>query len=126
MTAAVLKARQTVDEFLRIKVNRPDGATGFAVKVLFEDGTTKEHMWVNPFRASSSGYEGVLRNDPMQLRNLRKGSQVSFSKDQITDWGYNLSGRSKGYFTACVLIATNPQLRKSYEEQSGFQYECAL
>jgi len=127
MTAAVSKAKQTVDEFLRAKANRPEGATGFTVKVLFVDGTTKEHMWVMPFRASSnSGYEGILQNDPMQLRNLRRGSQVSFSKDQITDWGYILNGKSKGYFTVCVLIAKSPQLRKNYEEQSGFQYECAL
>jgi uncharacterized protein YegJ (DUF2314 family) len=125
MTAAIAKARASLDQFLSLKAKAPDGVSSYFVKVLFKAGGTGEHMWVSPFRTSGTGeLQGILKSEPNFAPGLRWGQEVTFSKDQITDWGYTKDGKLLGYFTTCVLLSRDADMRKKISE-SGRQYACA-
>nr|WP_295077612.1 DUF2314 domain-containing protein [uncultured Roseateles sp.] len=108
MNQAIQKARDSLGAFIQIKANPKSGAEHFELKVSF----ARELMWVSPFRVSGSdghgkgdSYEGILKSVPQYNPTLAWGKQVSFSRDQIVDWGYTKDGRRHGHFTTCVLLA---------------------
>ncbi|MEP7009173.1 MAG: DUF2314 domain-containing protein [Acidobacteriota bacterium] len=125
MNSAILRARQTLDDFLAVKNKAPDGISGFVVKVRFEHGTAQEHMWVTPFRQGARGaFQGTLKSEPQWIPGLKLGQEVSFTRDQISDWGYNQGGTLVGYFTTCAMFAKDEKLRQQLKEQ-GYEYACA-
>ena len=124
MNVAIAKAKLTFPEFLKLKSAGTDGLSQFTVKVLFVDGTNKEHMWVSPFRsASNKGFEGILKSSPRAMPSLRYDQQVTFTAEQVTDWGYTKNGKKIGYFTVCVFLARDANFRASVKSE-GIQYEC--
>ncbi len=124
INAAILRSRQTLDTFLKLRMASPGDAGGFTVKVLFSESGHREHMWVAPFRATAAGFEGILKSQPRFISGLRYGQQVQFSRDQITDWGYNKNGTLFGYRTVCVFLARDPGQREQ-ARRDGLVYECA-
>ena len=125
MNAAISKARSTLDEFFKTKSQRAPGEDGYTVKVLFREGSNAEHMWVTPFRPNAGGgYQGLLKSSPSYIKGLQWGQQVTFARDQITDWGYTKGNTLVGYFTVCVLLARDSAL-KSRIEANGQRYQCA-
>ena len=124
MHAAITRARQTFGDFLKLKSQGPEGTSGYMVKVRFEQGQDKEHMWVSPFRPNGKGgFDGVLKSEPRYVPNLKWGQQVSFSADQVSDWGYTQGGKRIGFFTTCMLLAKDAALRKQVKDQ-GLDYAC--
>ena len=120
MNAAIVRARQTLPEFLAIK-SKPEGAQEFTLKVLL----AKEHVWVTPFRSDGKGgYQGLLKSEPRSLTHLRWGQEVSFGSEQITDWGYTKDGKRIGFFTTCVLLSRDLTLKKRLQSE-GRHYVCA-
>ncbi|RVT47481.1 DUF2314 domain-containing protein [Rubrivivax albus] len=125
MNAAIAKARSTLDGFFKTKSRREPGADGYTVKVLFREGSNAEHMWVTPFRPNGGGgYQGLLKSSPSYIKGLQWGQQVTFERDQITDWGYTQGNTLVGYFTVCVLLARDSAL-KARIEANGQRYQCA-
>jgi uncharacterized protein YegJ (DUF2314 family) len=119
MSAAMAKARASLDEFLAIAANPPPGADQFKLKVMLRDGSTIEHVWVTPFRATSEGFEGMLANAPRAVWTVRAGQNLRFTREQISDWGYVRDGVQVGSFTVCVLLERMPseqaaQLRQAH------------
>ena len=109
MSAAMAKARASLDEFLAIAANPPPGADQFKLKVMLRDGGTVEHVWVTPFRATSEGFEGILANEPRAVWTVRAGQNLRFTREQISDWGYVRDGEQVGSFTVCVLLERMPK-----------------
>jgi uncharacterized protein YegJ (DUF2314 family) len=104
MEAAIAHARSTLDEFLAVLANPPKGASGFKIKVELSDNTGTEHFWVEPFAQTETGFEGTLANEPEIISGVKLGQKISFSRSQVSDWGYVLNGRQVGSFTVCVMM----------------------
>ena len=107
MMAAKATARRTLDQFLAIHANPPFDVSAVGVKVTFTHNDVTELMWVTPFRRTTNGFEGVLKNQPRDIPAMQWGQQVTFSKEQIADWGYTQRGKTYGHFTTCVLFERN-------------------
>jgi uncharacterized protein YegJ (DUF2314 family) len=76
MIAAIQHAQATLDDFLKLNANPPDGASGFKVKVRITDSHGTEHMWVTPFKQLGSGFTGVLSDEPEYVTNVKKWSEA--------------------------------------------------
>jgi uncharacterized protein YegJ (DUF2314 family) len=124
MTSAKLAAQKTFDSFLQAKAAAEAGTSSFAVKVALTDGRQTEHVWVYPFRPAIGGFEGVLKSQPMFMTDAKYGRQISFSRQQVSDWGYAKKGKRIGYRTVCVLLKRDPKLAAE-EKKAGNEYECA-
>jgi uncharacterized protein YegJ (DUF2314 family) len=125
MNAAIATAQRTLDDFLKQKSAYSSNESDYILKVLFESGENKEHMWVQPFRTSDNEkFEGLLKSIPNGIPSLQWGQKVSFSRSQITDWGYTKSGVRVGFFTTCVLLQSDPAMKKEFDSK-GLRYECA-
>jgi uncharacterized protein YegJ (DUF2314 family) len=121
MISAIKQARSTLNEFLVLSLNPPPNTTGFKLKVMVKDGANTEHFWVIPFRQTSSGFEGILANDPQTVRNVKGGQLLSFQRDVISDWGYIKDGRQVGSFTVCALFKKMPKEQSDYYRKNhGF------
>lgn len=121
MVDAIRRARASLDDFLRIASNPPPNTTGYKLKVVVRDGSDVEHFWVVPFNQTQEGFTGVLANEPRSVRNVRGGQTISFSRAEISDWGYIKDGRQVGSFTVCVLFKKMPREQADYYRKNhGF------
>jgi len=124
MNQAIQKARDSLGAFMQIKENPKSGAERFELKVSF----SRELMWVSPFRVSGGvngdGFEGILKSVPQYNPALVWGKQVSFSRDQIVDWGYTKDGKRHGHFTTCVLLA-RMKADEAAKIRKDMKLECA-
>jgi uncharacterized protein YegJ (DUF2314 family) len=57
-----------------------------AVKMKFTEGEAAEHMWVSVAELDEQGGKGKLNNEPGWLKNIKAGTPVSFTREQIEDW----------------------------------------
>lgn len=121
MVAAIREARATLDEFLKRAASPTPGTSGYKLKVLVVEGSDGEHFWVEPFRQTAEGFEGILANEARVVRSVRWGQKLIFSQDQITDWGYVRDGKQIGSYTVCVLLKRMPQEQADYYRRNhGF------
>jgi len=123
MAAAIAKAQATLDEFLATWRANPPGTSEYRLKVRVRDGERTEHFWIQPFRPVDGGFEGNLANEPRVVRNVRGGQRISFSRGDITDWGYLRAGKQEGSFTICALFKHAPKAQVDYY-QKNYGFEC--
>ena len=123
MAAAIAKARSSLDEFLALYDAPPPGTDKFKLKVMIADGNATEHFWVIPFRRTSTGFVGILANEPEVVDNVVLGQNIEFTRDDISDWGYRRDGRQVGSFTVCVMFKRmSKEEADTMHEESG--YDC--
>ncbi|MBN9216552.1 MAG: YegJ family protein [Mesorhizobium sp.] len=121
MTAATAKALASLDEFLALAEAPPSGTDRFKLKVKVRDGNVAEHFWVIPFRRTETGFVGILANQPEEVRNVVRGQNIEFGRDDISDWGYTRDGRQVGSFTVCVMFQRIPKEEADYmRDKYGF------
>ncbi|MEM9431935.1 MAG: DUF2314 domain-containing protein [Pseudomonadota bacterium] len=102
LNAAIDAARETLPLFLANSVTG-EGALKVALPLETKDGY--EHLWVAPFRERVDGtFEGVLTADPSHIETLEKGTLVTFSREDVTDWSAVIGGRGYGYFTLRAIL----------------------
>ncbi|RYG38024.1 DUF2314 domain-containing protein [bacterium] len=100
MNAAIEEARQRWPEFVHGFSNPSKGADEpFLIKARFEWGEHVEHMWVKPDKVSLEGFEGNLENDSLYNGRLRKGTIVSATVAEVSDWAFLQDGEMVGLFT---------------------------
>ncbi len=122
MIAAIQHAQATLDDFLKLNANPPNGASGFKVKVRITDSHGTEHMWVTPFKQLGSGFTGVLSDEPEYVTSVKNGQKLTFSRADISDWGYVQNGKQKGSFTVCVVFKHMPAADvQKYRNDYGFE-----
>ena len=125
MDAAFRKAGETLDTFLRELRHPAPGDRAFALKVGFAsdpsqpgyklmlpgtgDGLIVEYFWLSQIKETASGYEGVIDDDPEDVKALRAGTRVAFAKPYIADWMYANRGRIIGNLTACAALPSAPE-----------------
>ena len=109
MQKAFVLARQSLDTFLQLVKQPPQGSDGFAVKVGVRDGHAREFFWVIDFTQQDNDFTGTLANTPRVVRNVRGGQTYSFAKSDIVDWMYiDAQGRMQGNLTMCALLTKEP------------------
>lgn len=124
MNLAIAEARKSLDNFLALSKNPPEGATNFKLKVMLSDDSGVEHFWFIPFKEVKDGFAGVLANDPQVIKSVVAGKIYSFKREQITDWGYEMNGKQMGSFTVCALFKTMPPaVVARYKQDHGFVCE---
>jgi uncharacterized protein YegJ (DUF2314 family) len=122
MNAAIAKAQTTLDDFLKVNKNPPQGASGFKLKVLISDSNGSEHMWVTPFREIGGAFVGILADEPVFVRSVTNGQKLTFQRKDISDWGYVQDGKQKGSFTVCVVFKHMPPAEvQRYKDDYGFE-----
>lgn len=122
MNAAIAKAHAGLDDFLKLAAKPPVGASGFKLKVMISDSHGSEHFWVIPFEHKAGKFSGIIANDPEIVTSVNIGQNYAFSKDQISDWGYQKDGKQVGSYTVCVMFKTMPkELVERYRKDYGFE-----
>ena len=119
MAAAILKARDSLPEFLRLVTDPRPTTTGFAVKIAIPAGKNKEFFWISPFEQRDGKFTGRINNTPRTAKTVKLGQVIEFREDEIVDWLYREDDRMHGNFTACALLKRQPRrqaeaVKKSY------------
>ena len=124
MSTAIAEARRTLDQFLALSRKPPAGASGFKLKVMLPHASGHEHVWMTPFKETPTGFAGVLANTPDRAKSFKAGEVYAFTRDQISDWGYELNGKQMGSYTVCVLFKSMPKDDVArYKRDYGFVCE---
>ena len=121
MEAARVQAQSTLDTFLATAAKPPAGTSQFKLKVAISDGANTEHFWVVPFRVTSQGFEGTLNNKPDLVHTVKLGQLITFTRKDISDWGYSKDGHAIGSFSVCALFKKmSAEDVAYYRENYGF------
>jgi uncharacterized protein YegJ (DUF2314 family) len=99
--AAVAMAKRRLPEFLEAYAKH--GSTGkFAVcgKVSKPEGV--ENVWIRLDRFENGWFHGRLDVDPMVLKDVKKGDEMSVDQGAIVDWMYDIGDGPVGGFTLKV------------------------
>lgn len=123
MQVAREQAHATLESFLKIERERPPGTEGFKLKVRVADGAWTEHFWVQPFKMVGTTFQGVLANEPKYVKTVKQGQVISFTRDDISDWGYVKNGRQVGSFTVCAMFKRMPKEQVEYY-RTNYGFDC--
>lgn len=109
MAAAQAKAQASLAEFWRVFDRPGANEEGFAVKVAIPYGANNsEHMWFNGIERSGSKLFGTLNNNPVHVKELRRGQRIEIDEARISDWMYLRSGKIVGNHTMRPLLKRLP------------------
>ncbi|MDR2476589.1 MAG: DUF2314 domain-containing protein [Treponema sp.] len=115
-------ARETLPDFFLHLFRAARGEANFCVKYPFRtdsgSGFSMEQLWLSELRFKNGVYYGVLINSPLHIAGMKKGSVVTFSADEITDWMYTRNGKIVGGRSIKYLLEQIPQTRRSTEQRA--------
>lgn len=97
MQAAVAEARQRWPEFVTAFAAR-DGEH-YAVKAPVTAGGNTEFIWVQVESVEGDRITGTLGNEPVDLGDLREGSSVTVSANDLADWAFVRGEQPTGLFS---------------------------
>ncbi len=119
MNAAIAQAQKTIEEFISDLGKKEGAGVKRSLKVRFDTGKEPEHIWVGDVKVTGQGFEGVLENEPVDIKGLKAGDKVTFSKNQISDWLVISEGKVKGGFTIkAIRKRMSPSERRAFDEQT--------
>jgi uncharacterized protein YegJ (DUF2314 family) len=123
INAAIAQAQDTLPLFIEELQNPKPSQTHFSIKVRFpidEDGNA-EHMWVSDLKYTDGQFSGILGDEPMYIKNLHLGDQVTVDTMDISDWMIVDNHQMLGGFTTHVFLnrMTNEEVAQ-FEAESGF------
>ena len=115
MSAAETEAQANLDRFLAHALNgaglgRPNADLKVAFPVTGHGNAEAEVIWVSRFKRDAGGFSGELSNEPNAMPGLHLGDRVTFTRDQIRDWGWmdGASGKLYGHYTTRVITRHLP------------------
>lgn len=124
MTAAIEKARETVDEFITALDSPTPTQSGFSVKIEITEGENGEHMWLVPVRFENGQFHGTLNNEPDIVKSVKFGDEVSAAKDEISDWMFVEDNVLKGGYTLRVVRdGLSDEERAAFDASMPFTFE---
>jgi uncharacterized protein YegJ (DUF2314 family) len=124
MNAAFSKAKNSLDQFLKVVESRPEKFSNYSAYVKIEDDGETEYLWVvDVKRYDEKYYMGVIVNEPRLVGNVKYGQTIGYVKEDIFDWQYyeKSSGKTYGGFTTCVLLDLNNPEDVKYMKKRGLQ-----
>ncbi len=122
MAQAVQKARNTTKKFIAALRSPKSSQTRFAVKKPFIEGDKVEHLWINELTFDGKVFHGKVDNEPVDIKGVRLGDEVSVSPNEISDWMYVQDGKLVGGYTICAVCRNlSPAEKKQFEQDAGCQ-----
>jgi len=115
MNAAIARARETMQVFLKAFERPKRNQRAFLLKVRFEHEGRFEHIWFADLNLGVNPPRGVVANKP-ELPTLKFMSQTEFSPSAITDWMFVEGGYLVGGFTTRLIYARMSPVERKAEE----------
>lgn len=112
MSAAIQKAQQTLPQFWKMKRRPEIGVGGFSLKVGISDpgSSYTEHFWLRDIkRLSKDKIQGIIDNDPNNVKSVKLGQRYTFTKSDVSDWLYRRRGKIVGAWTLRVMVKRMPK-----------------
>ena len=125
MNLAILRAKNSIDEFDEALTNNNPSCTDFAVKKRYEtlDGGG-EHMWIGGITKVEGAYVGFVSNIAEKTTEVNYGDTVIVEKSEITDWMYLENNVLRGGYT---ILEMRDQMSKEdrlrWDLELGFKIE---
>jgi uncharacterized protein YegJ (DUF2314 family) len=124
IAAAVETARASLPEFVAVLRAPKPGQAAFTIKVEFRDGDRTEYMNLTPVTFDGKLFHGTLDNDPVAVRNVKRGDAAAVGPERVADWSYVEDGRLIGGYTLRVLRdRMSPEQRRQFDQGRGFRME---
>jgi uncharacterized protein YegJ (DUF2314 family) len=102
LKAATEEARRRWPEFAQaFAVKKTEQI--FAVKSPFKDGELTEFMWIKVLKIEDEFLQGVIDNDPVEVKKFKRGTRVRLRAKALTDWMYTDGDDIIGGFTNKAL-----------------------
>lgn len=99
MNWAMEKARLTMAYFTESLQNPAAHQQSFSAKAKIVDGDKVEHLWLSDVSFDGDAFYGVVGNDPVEISNVKLGSQVGVPLANLSDWMVIENGRLIGGYT---------------------------
>jgi uncharacterized protein YegJ (DUF2314 family) len=100
MNWAIEKARATVHHFQESLSAPTPSQQYFSVKVLIDDGTNREHIWLTtPSFDDEGNLYGEVGNRPVYVNSVNINQRIGIDPQFITDWMIIENGRLIGGYT---------------------------
>ena len=99
MLEAVATAQQRWPEFVTAFENKQPRHDKFSVKAKITVGDSTEFIWMDVIGLEPKYVHGLLANDPVDLGELKLGSQVEVPLDDVCDWCYMVDEDPVGLFS---------------------------
>lgn len=93
---------------------------GDVVQLIFaeteNDGYIGERMWVEITLMQGKNFKGILTNDPLNLKELKYGQEITFQATHICDTEYDDPESSKWdyYFDSKIIVSNDVIERKEF------------
>ena len=123
MNAAILEAQETLPLFIQAFQNPKSTQTYFGIKAKFPygDGDSAEHLWLSDLSYKNNLFIGVVGNEPVYVKTIQMGDQISVSIADISDWMIIEENRLLGGFTIHALRNNlTPSEREKFDNELGF------
>ncbi len=102
METAIGKAKASFGQFIEAFCHPTEQQAGFLVKVVFDEGEQREHIWLADLDFSGTNPSGVVANEP-NLPSLKFMQRVEFDPSYISDWMFIENGYLVGGYTTRVI-----------------------
>lgn len=118
MVQATTLANESLDDALAAAKFNPETYTDLMLKVGFPilsdvSPSTIESVWVIHVRTDGSNFSATLDSAPIARTDITSGKPVTFTRDQIQDWGLTVEGRAYGFFSTRAML---PMLEASSQK----------
>lgn len=108
MVAAIARAQQELPAVLeKFLAGELDGEN-FTVKVMVQDGETREHFWLSDTQLVDGSFHGILDAQPNQVTNVVEGQHWTAEMNEVTDWMYTRDGKMVGNYTLRAMLPHLP------------------
>ncbi|ELY2018413.1 DUF2314 domain-containing protein [Flavobacterium psychrophilum] len=128
MDNAIINAKKSLLQFdIALKSNDAQ-LKHFCLKKSFKTQMGDEHIWIRSIMYSNKlkKYIGILGNEPLYAKDVKKDDIIEIDIEEITDWSYLEENKSERYkliggFTTRVLVS-----RMSISERIDFDTNSGL
>ncbi|WP_286770525.1 DUF2314 domain-containing protein [Sphingobacterium sp. 40-24] len=115
MNAAIVKAKNSLNQFVQAVEKPQEGYEAFALKIAYNTpDKSLEHIWVGDISYQNGQFTGVVSNSPVSTKEVALGDTVVIDKQNISDWMYLDKGILRGGYT---IRAMRDQLSGSEKEE---------
>jgi len=105
MNKAIQEARRTLSSDFFKRMERPEGAQSFMLKIAVPIGDGRhEHVWVGDIRRIGKDRGAGKINKDLKWLKWRAGTTLLFHENEISDWRFMLKDKMHGARTTRVLL----------------------
>lgn len=121
MEAAIGEAKASFRQFIEAYCCPSEQQTSFLVKVVFDEGEQREHIWLADLDFSGKAPSGVVANEP-NLPSLKFMQRVEFDPSYVSDWMFIEDGYLVGgYTTRLIRERMTPAERQRFDAQAPYK-----